>query len=81
MTWTTVRSCNLMSSLSVYIVLCTSRVHVHTYIYIYIPLALGLIGRDGGLSALCYSCKFACQQSVLKTFPGPGLLPSKDGVG
>ena len=68
-----------MSSLSVYIVLCTSRIHVHTYIYI--PLALGLIGRDGGLSTLCYSCKFACQQSVLKTFPGPGLLSSNDGVG
>ena len=48
-----------MSSLSVYIVLCTSRIHVHTYIYI--PLALGLIGRDGGLSTLCYSCEFACQ--------------------
>ena len=39
-----------------------------------IPLVLGLIGRDGGLSALCHSCEFACQQRVLKTFPGPGCL-------
>ena len=37
-----------------------------------IPLTLGLIGRDGGLSTLCNSCGFACQQRVLKTFPGPG---------
>ena len=39
-----------------------------------IPLAFGLIGRDGGLSTLCHSCGFACQQRVLKTFPGPGYL-------
>ena len=45
-----------------------------------IPLALGLIGRDGGLSTLCHSCGFACQQRVLKTFPGPGYLHSEDGV-
>ena len=45
-----------------------------------IPLALGLIGRDGGVSTLCHSCEFACQQSVLKTFPGPGYLHSEDGV-
>ena len=44
-----------------------------------IPLALGLIGRDGGLSTLCHSCGFACQQRVLKTFPGSGYLHSKDG--
>ena len=50
------------------------------YIYIYIPLAFGLIGRDGGLSTLCHSCGFACQQRVLKTFPGPGYLRSEDGV-
>ena len=30
--------------------------------------------------ALCHSCGFACQQRVLKTFPGPGYLRSKDGV-
>ena len=45
-----------------------------------IPLALWLIGRDGGLSTVCHSCGFACQQRVLKTFPGPGYLHSKDGV-
>ena len=45
-----------------------------------IPLILGLIGRDGGLSILCHGCRFACQQSVLKTFPGPGHLRSEDGA-
>ena len=48
--------------------------------YSSIPLTLGLIGRDGGLSTLCHSCGFACQQRVLKTFPGPGYLHSEDGV-
>ena len=43
-------------------------------------LSLGFIGRDGGLSTLCHSCRFPCQQRVLKTFPGPGYLHSKDGV-
>ena len=32
------------------------------------------------LSTLCHSCRFACQQRVLKTFPGHGYLHSKDGV-
>ena len=27
-----------------------------------------------------HSCGFACQQRVLKTFPGPGYLRSEDGV-
>ena len=70
--------------------------HIYIYIYIYIynlylwltisscygsiPLNLVLIGRDGGLSTLCHSCGFACQQRVLKTFPGPGYLRSEDGV-
>ena len=45
-----------------------------------IPLALGLKGRDGCLSTLRHSCEFACQQRVLKTFPGPGYLRSEDGV-
>ena len=45
-----------------------------------IPLTLRLIGRDGGLSTLCHSCGFACQQRVLQKFPGPGYLRSKDGV-
>ena len=37
-----------------------------------LDLGLGLIGRDGGLSTLCHSLGFACQQGVLKTFAGPG---------
>ena len=45
-----------------------------------IPLGLGLIVNDGGLSTLCHSGGFACQQRVLKTFPGPGYLLSEDGV-
>ena len=45
-----------------------------------IPFTLGLIGRNGGLSSLCHSCGSASQQRVLKTFPGPGYLPSEDGV-
>ena len=44
-----------------------------------ISLTLGLIGRDGGLSTLYHSCGYACQQRVLKTFPGPGYLHSEDG--
>ena len=45
-----------------------------------ISLALGLIGKDGGLSTLCDSCVLACQQRVLKTFPGLDYPHSKDGV-
>ena len=41
---------------------------------------LMVIGRDVVLSTLCHSCGFACQQRVLKTFPGPGHLRSEDGV-
>ena len=48
--------------------------------YGWISLALGLIGRDSGCSTLCKSCGVACQQRVLKTFPGPGYLQSGDGV-
>ena len=43
-------------------------------------LSLGLIGRDGGLSTLCHSSGFACQQRVLKEFPGTDYLHSKDEV-
>ena len=43
-------------------------------------LSLGLIGRHGGLSILWHSCRIVCHQRVLKTFPGPGYLQSKDGV-
>ena len=64
--------------------------YIYIYMYIYtvyisscygsIPLTLGLIGRDGGLSTLCHSFGFACQQRVLKTFPGLGYFCSEDGV-
>ena len=43
-------------------------------------LNLGLIKRDGGLSTMCHSYGLTCQQRVLKTFPSPGYLHSKDGV-
>ena len=48
--------------------------------YSSIPLILGLIGGDDGLSTLCHSCGYACQQRVLKMFPGLGYLRSEDGV-
>ena len=63
-------------------VLCHLLVNLHTWLtisscYGSIHLALGLKGRDGGLSTLCFlSCWFACQQKVPKTFPGPGYLHS-----
>ena len=64
--------------------ICQIYIYIYIYIYIHyicsIPLAFGLIGRDGGLSTLCHSCGFACQQRVLKTFPGPGYLRSEDEV-
>ena len=43
-------------------------------------MTLGLIGRNGGFSTLCHSCRFACQQRLLETFPGTGYLHSQDGV-
>ena len=55
----------------------------HHFVFLRLHLfdpSLGLIGRDDGLSTLCYSCRFTCQQRVLKTFPCPGYLHSKDGV-
>ena len=39
-----------------------------------------VIGRDGGLSNLGHSCRFACQKMILKAFPGSGYLRSEDGV-
>ena len=41
--------------------------------HLWLPLALGLIGRDGGVSTLCHSGVFACQQRELKTFPDESL--------
>ena len=43
-----------------------------------VALTLGLIERDGDLSILCHNWEFACQQSVLKVFLGPGYLRSED---
>ena len=48
--------------------------------YGWIPLALWLIEMDGGSSTLSHICRFTCQQRLLKAFPNPAYLPSKDGV-
>ena len=48
--------------------------------FLSIYFTLQLIGRDGGLSTLCHSYGFACQQRVLKTFPDPDYNHSEDGV-
>ena len=37
------------------------------------------VDREGGMVILA-SCDFACQQRVLKVFPGTGCLCSEDGV-
>ena len=61
--------------------LLRSFLNLYTWLTIsscYGPFDLGLIGRDGGLSTQCHSRGFACQQSVLKTFPGSGSLRSDD---
>ena len=47
--------------------------------YSSVSLALGLIERDGGLSTLCHSYGFACQQRVLKTFPGLAISALRTG--
>ena len=47
--------------------------------YTQISLALRLIVRDVGVSSLCHSCRFACQQRVLNTFPGHGYVHFGDG--
>ena len=65
--------------------LCHSLVNLYIWLtisscYGSILLTLGLMGRDGDLSTLCHSCRFACQQTVLKTFPGSGYLHLEDGV-
>ena len=52
----------------------------HSILLLSIPLILGLIRRDGGLRTLCHSCRLACQQRVLKTFPGFGYFCSKDEI-
>ena len=58
--------------------------YIYTYIWLTISSCYGSIplalGRDGGLSTLSHSCGFACQQRVLKTFPGPGYVHYEDEV-
>ena len=39
-----------------------------------------VIWKGCGLSTMCHSCGFACQQRVQKMFPGPGYLRFEDGV-
>ena len=39
-----------------------------------------MIGRNSGLSTLCHNCRFACQQKVLKMFPGPGFTQIWDSL-
>ena len=42
-----------------------------------------IVDREGWWiehSDLCHSCRFACQQRMLKTFPGPGSLCAGDEV-
>ena len=51
-----------------------------SFCYGSIRSGLGLILRDGGLSTPCHSCGLACQQRLLKLFPGSGCLLSEDGV-
>ena len=55
-------------------------IYIYMYMYMSIPLTIGLIARNGGLSTLCHSHGFACQQRVLKTFSGPGYLRFEDGI-
>ena len=43
------------------------------------PWAFRLIVREGGLSTLCHSCGFACQQRVLKRFLGVALSTPRMG--
>ena len=65
-----------------YILICKTCDNFSCYgsIPLTLDLSLGLIERDGGLSTVCHSCGFSCQQRVLKTFPGPGNLHSEDGI-
>ena len=58
----------------------TYNLNIYIYIYIYICIYIYIyVCIYGGLSTLCHSWEFACQQRVLKTFPGPGYLHSEDG--
>ena len=41
----------------------------------HIPLALGLIGRDSGLSTLCHSCEVCLSPEDAKSVSWPWLSP------
>ena len=51
-----------------------------SFCYCWVHLVLRLILRDGGLSTLCHTCEFACQQRVLKTFSCSGCFCCEDWV-
>ena len=68
--------CHLLVNLYIW----TTISFCYGWIRLTLDFSLGLIGRDGGLGTLCHNYRFACQQRVLKTFPGPGYLHCKDGV-
>ena len=55
-------------------------IYIHTYIYIYIHTYILNIYIYIYIYILHHICGFACQQRVLKTFPGPDYLRSEDGV-
>ena len=39
-----------------------------------------VIGRDCGFTTPCHSCRFTCQQRVLKAFPGRCYLCTEGGI-
>ena len=70
---------------NVYMYICKFPGNLHIYgPLFYLATAqswcLIAIRRDSGLSNLCHSYGFACQQRGLKTFPCRGYLHFKDGV-
>ena len=65
----------------IYILYIYRYIYVYVYVYVYIYTQYSMvIGRNGGLGTLCHSCRFAPQQRVLKTFPGPGYLRFEKGI-
>ena len=54
--------------------------HCNCLLFIYITIKSCYDSILSGLSYLCHSWRFACQQRVLKTFPGPGYLRDENGV-
>ena len=50
-------------------------IYIYVYIYIYINIYIYVC-----MYIYIYICGYACQERVLKTFPGPGYLGSEDEV-